>query len=74
MQKWFCWFALGVGGVLLLLFLLDLVLGFPFGGGFGGSETTSSYPGDITVVDFVGIVMAGIILYLGWSALRDLRG
>jgi hypothetical protein len=70
MQKWFCWVALGVSGVMLLLFLLDLVVGIPFGGGFSNSD---AYAGDVTVIDFVGIIIAGIILYIGWNALRDIR-
>ena len=31
MEKWMCWSALGASGVVLVLFLLDLILGFPFG-------------------------------------------
>src|SRR6266545_6575749 len=32
MEKWMCWASMGVAGFLLLLFLLDLVVRFPFGG------------------------------------------
>jgi hypothetical protein len=70
MQKWFCWIALGVAGVMLLLFLLDLIVGIPFGGGFSSS---GDYAGDVTVVDIIGILIAGILGYIGWNALRDIR-
>src|SRR5437899_2015875 len=32
MEKWMCYGALGVAGLMCLLFLLDLVIGRPFGG------------------------------------------
>jgi hypothetical protein len=70
MQRWFCWVALGVSGVMLLLFLLDLVSGIPFGGGFSNS---GDYATDVTVVDIIGIIIAGILGYIGWNALRDIR-
>ena len=31
MEKWFCWGAMGVGGLVLLLFLLDVIIDKPFG-------------------------------------------
>src|SRR3954469_18143034 len=31
MEKWLCWGSMGVSGVLLLLFLLDLATAIPFG-------------------------------------------
>src|SRR5688572_26682057 len=33
MEKYMCYGALGVAAVMFLLFLLDLLAGFPFGGG-----------------------------------------
>jgi hypothetical protein len=60
MEKWMCWGSLGVSGVLLLLFLLDLVLGMPFGG-------------LSTVVDILGLISCGLVAYLSWDALQDLR-
>jgi hypothetical protein len=60
MDKWLCWGSLGVSGLLLLLFLLDLFLGIPFGG-------------ISTVVDIVGILASGIVLFLAIDAMRDLR-
>jgi hypothetical protein len=63
MDRWFCWGSLGVSGVLLLLFLLDIVLLFPFGGG-----ATLFMP-----IDIVGILACLLTGYLAWSTLRELR-
>jgi hypothetical protein len=60
MEKWLCWSALGVSGLLLLLFLLDIFLSFPFGG-------------SSIFVDILGILVCGMVGYLGWDAFRDLR-
>jgi hypothetical protein len=60
MEKWMCWGSLGVSGVLLLLFLLDVILGMPFGG-------------LSTVVDILGLIACGLVAYLSWDALQDLR-
>jgi hypothetical protein len=51
---------MGVAGLLLLLFLLDMVLQFPFGG-------------SSIMVDIFGILASGVVLYLGFDALKDLR-
>jgi hypothetical protein len=61
MQKGLCYGALGVAALLLLLFLLDLVAGFPFGGS------------PFAVVDVFGIIASGIVGYLAWNASRDLK-
>jgi hypothetical protein len=60
MEKWLCWGSMGVSGFLLLLFLLDLVLGFPFG--------KLSF-----LADVFGVLACAIVLYLGWDAFQDLR-
>ena len=60
MEKWLCWASLGVAGLMLLLFLLDLFLSVPFGG-------------ISKVVDVFSILAAGVLLYLSWDALKDLR-
>jgi hypothetical protein len=60
MEKWLCWGSMGVAGLLLLLFLLDLFLSFPFG---GISKT----------VDVLIILSCGVVLYLAYDAFRDLR-
>jgi hypothetical protein len=60
MDKWLCWGSMGVAGLLLLLFLLDMFLSVPFG--------------RISVsVDVVGTLAAGLVLYLAWDAARELR-
>jgi hypothetical protein len=60
MEKWLCWGSMGISGFLLLLFLLDIALQFPFG---------RLSP----IVDVFGILACGLVLYLGWDASRDLR-
>jgi hypothetical protein len=60
MEKWMCWSSMGVAGLLLLLFLLDLLFKFPFGG--------ISPP-----VDIFSILASGLVLYLAWDAYRDLK-
>ena len=60
MEKWLCWGTLGASGLLLLLFLLDVVLKIPFGG-------------LSRVVDILGLISCGIVLYLAWDALKDWR-
>ena len=65
MEKNMCYAALGVAGLMGLLFLLDFIVGIPFGGGISG--------GPFTVVDILGLLASGIVGYLGFSALRDIR-
>ncbi len=60
MEKWLCWISMGVAGLLLLLFALDLFLKIPF------SQVS-------TTVDILGIVTSGLVFYLAWDAYRDLR-
>jgi len=60
MEKWLCWASMGISGLLLLLFLLDFLLGFPFSG-------VSKF------VDILAIIACGIVLFLSWDALKDLR-
>lgn len=66
MEKWMCWGSLSVAGLLLLLFLLDLILSIaqvpftPFGG--------ISY-----VVDVVGTLASGLLAFLSWEALREVK-
>ena len=60
MEKWLCWGSMGVSGFLLLLFLLDVVLKFPFGG-------------LSPIVDILGMLSCGAVCYLGWDAFKDLR-
>ncbi len=60
MEKWLCWVSMGVAGFLLLLFLLDFLLSFPF--------SQVSKP-----VDIIGILISGLVLYLAYDAYRDVR-
>jgi hypothetical protein len=60
MDKWLCWGSMGVSGLLLLLFLLDLFLSMPFGG-------------ISKVVDVFGVLASGVVLFLAIDAFRDLR-
>jgi hypothetical protein len=64
MEKWLCWASMGISGLLLLLFILDLVAGFPFG--------ISRVDGIGMVIDIFGVIACGIVLYLGWDAAKDL--
>jgi hypothetical protein len=61
MDKILCYGALGVGGLMALLFLLDLVAGFPFGGG------------PFVFVDILGLLAAAIVIYLAFNAQKDLK-
>jgi hypothetical protein len=61
MERYMCYAALGVAGVMALLSLLDLILGFPFGGS------------PFMLVDIFLLLASGIVAYLGYNALRDLR-
>jgi hypothetical protein len=60
MGKGLCWGSLGVAGLMLLLFILDIALRFPF----GGLSVTS---------DVFGILASAILIYLSWDTLRDFR-
>ncbi len=60
MEKWLCWGSLGTSGVVLVLFLLDLFTGFPFG------------KLSITV-DILAVLACGVVAYLSWDALQDVR-
>lgn len=61
MDKALCYGALGVGALMMLIFLLDLVAGFPFGGD------------KFVAGDVFGFLASAIVVYLGWNASRDLK-
>jgi hypothetical protein len=61
MEKNLCIASLVVAGLLLLLFILDIAAGIPFGGG-----------STFMMIDIVGIIAGLILTYLSWNALRDL--
>jgi hypothetical protein len=60
MEKWMCWGALGASGLVFVLFLLDLILGMPFGG-------------LSTAVDIFALLACALVGYVSWDALQDLR-
>jgi hypothetical protein len=60
MEKWMCWGSMGVAGLMILLFVLDLALSFPFGRVHRG-------------VDILGLLLSAVVVYLAWDASRDLR-
>lgn len=60
MEKWMCYSSMGVAGLLVLLFLLDLVFGVPFGG-------------ISKAVDVMLLLASGLALYLAYDAFKDLR-
>ena len=68
MEKGLCYGTMGVAGVLLLVFLLDLVAGFPF-----SSAVPSGQPSPFLLVDIGGLVASGILGYLGFNAFRDVK-
>ena len=61
MDKILCFGALGVAILMALLFLLDLAVKVPFGGG------------PFTVVDILGLLAAAIVIYLAINAKKDLK-
>lgn len=61
MEKYMCYGALGVAALMFLLFLLDLVAGFPFGGG------------PFLLADIFGMLASAIVAYLGFNAMKDLK-
>ena len=61
MEKGLIYGALGVSALMLVLFLVDLVAGFPFGGS------------PFATVDIFGIIASGVVAYLAYNASRDLK-
>jgi hypothetical protein len=59
MEKWLCGISLSISGLAFIGFVLDLILGIPYGG------LSKS-------VDIIGILASGILAYLSWDALSDL--
>ena len=58
MPKALCYFGLAVAGLLLLVFVLNMAIGFPFGGG-------------AMLRDVAFVVCAGVLGYLSWATLRE---
>jgi hypothetical protein len=60
MEKWLCWIALTVSGLMLVLFVLDITLKIPF------ARTN-------VAIDVLGVLACAIVGYLSWDAMRDLK-
>lgn len=55
--------GMAVGGLVAVMFALDLFLGIPFGGASKGGAMSD-----------IGMALCGaIVAYLGWSAFRDVK-
>ena len=61
MEKGLTYGALGVAALMCLIFLLDLVIGVPFGGAA------------FMTVDIFGLLASGIVAYLAFNASKDLK-
>jgi hypothetical protein len=51
--------SMGIAGVVALLAIVDLIVGFPFQGQM--------------LMDIMFIIGAGMVGYMGWDSYRDLR-
>jgi hypothetical protein len=60
LMKKICYGVLGVAGLMTLLFLLDLFLGFPF------SRASIA-------LDIFGILSGALVCYLAWDTSREIR-
>lgn len=58
--------AMVVAGLLFIVFLMDLIAGFPFSDG-----TPPDKDSPFMLVDIFGILGCGIVAYLGWNAYRE---
>ena len=65
MEKWMCFATLGAAALMLLVFLLDLLIGIPFGGSNGGNP--------FQYADVFGILASLLVGYLGFNALRAVK-
>ena len=67
MEKWFCWGSAGVAGLLLLLFVLDLILAI------AGLVTAAPFGGLSYFIDVLGAMGSGMLLYLCIDSMKELR-
>jgi len=61
MEKIMCYAAIGIGALMALLFLMDLIMGMPFGGG------------SFAVPDVLGFIASGVVTYMGLNALKEVK-
>jgi hypothetical protein len=62
MEKWMCYGTLAIAAIMLIVFLMDMFTKTPFGGGDA-----------FVALDIFGILASGIVGYLGFNALRDMK-
>ncbi len=55
--------SMAAAGLVAVAAITDLIMGIPFG--FGSGKTW--------LMDILFLISSGIVLYLGWDALQDLR-
>lgn len=65
MEKALCYGALGVAVLMLVVFVLDMAAGFPFGRGAGSNP--------FVIVDVFGLIASLMLGYIAWNASRDLK-
>jgi hypothetical protein len=61
MEKGMCYGTIAIAAIMLLVFMMDLIAGMPFGGG------------PFAVIDVFGVLASGIVGYLGVNALKDVK-
>ena len=65
MDKALSYGALAVAAVMMLVFLLDLIAGIPFGGGFPNNP--------FATMDIFGFLASALVAYLAYNAARDTK-
>jgi hypothetical protein len=68
MEKWYCWIAMGVGGLLLVLFLLDIILSIAV-----PNSSYMPFGGINKALDVFCIIASGILVYVAWDAYKEIR-
>jgi len=68
MEKWLCLGSLIAAGVLFFLFVLDLLVGFPFSAAVPADQSSP-----FMLVDIAGILATAVVGYMAWNAYRDVR-
>ena len=68
MEKWMCFGSMGVAGLFLLIFILDIAIGIPF-----SMATPEGQSSPYQMVDIFGILGSGLLLYLSFTAWKDIR-
>jgi hypothetical protein len=69
MEKWMSLGSIVVAAIMLLVFLADIVAGWPFSG-----STPPGKDSPFLLVDIGGIIASGVVGYLGYNAFRDAKG